>query len=153
MALNHLPSLSKPHSRPACHMIWKLYCVGIFMAPCRMPPQSHPHLNTSAPKAEPGHAELHSLLHHFHDQLSLVLIFLHPSWCDLHSDTRAPGSCLSSQGPLVLCFFHPRSTLATAMPHLRGKAKRGAAWYAARGREPPNSDPPPETEGILPWLR
>jgi len=37
------------------------------------------------------------------------------------------------------------------MPYLRGKAKRGVAWYAARGREPPTHDPPSEAE-ILPFL-
>jgi hypothetical protein len=34
--------------------------------------------------------------------------------------------------------IHPPS-LDTLMPRLRGKSRRGAAWYAARGRKMPNS--------------
>jgi hypothetical protein len=32
------------------------------------------------------------------------------------------------------------------MPRLRGKSRRGAAWYAARGRKMPNSDHLSDTE-------
>jgi hypothetical protein len=47
-----------------------------------------------------------------------------------------------------LCALHPRLPGANTMPRLRGKSKRGAAWYAARGRVAPNSGSPLETDGI-----
>jgi hypothetical protein len=139
-------SPSRPHLRPACRTIWKLRSVGNFMAPCRSPQQSHPLLSNGAPKAEHGRDIPHSLLCHFLHQLSLVPILLHPSWSVLHSATRTSGLRLIPL--LLLRVIHPRPTTTITMPRLRGKSKRGAAWYAARGREAPISDPPPESEAI-----
>jgi hypothetical protein len=34
------------------------------------------------------------------------------------------------------------------MPRRTGKSKRGAPWYAARGKVVPDSGSPPETDGI-----
>jgi hypothetical protein len=157
MGLNPSSSFFRPHSRPACRTLMMLIFVGDFMVMGRTPPQSHHNLNNEAPKSEPGRAETHLLLRPLHFQLSMVFNFFFSSWCDLHSASWTSSSCFSLTGfePLGLVHFlalslrfPPRLPVANSMPRLRGKSKRGAAWYAARGRVAPNSGSPPETDGI-----
>jgi hypothetical protein len=45
---------------------------------------------------------------------------------------------------ILLWSFSPPKPPPSIMPRPRGKPRRGAAWYEARGRKPPPSDPPCE---------
>jgi hypothetical protein len=129
----------RPHLHPTCRTNWKLRSVRNLMASAgRL--NSHILLSDMAPLQRawecsssispprfpspsfPGSISPPSLLSVFHLALRTLL--------------------------LLLCVFHPRSSTALAMPRLRGKSRRGKAWYAARGKEVPNSDPPPENEAI-----
>jgi hypothetical protein len=48
----------------------------------------------------------------------------------------------------LLYALRPRLHVANTMPRLRGKSKRGAPWYVARGKVAPDSGSPLEIDGI-----
>jgi hypothetical protein len=129
------------------------------MALCRGLPQSHPLQTVSpAPKAELERSFPHSPPHNSQHHTSLVHLFFRLTnsvWCipRLRSSLLL---CLLSLGLPTRRVFPPRVPLALVMPRIRGKSKRGAAWYEARGRKPHIPDSPPEAdlpppEANSPW--
>jgi hypothetical protein len=56
------------------------------------------------------------------------------------SNLRALPLHLWSSLVTRLCAHHPEIASPLPMPRLRGKPRRGATWYAARGKEMPHSD-------------
>jgi hypothetical protein len=127
-ALRYLPPPSTSHSNSVVHLPWELCNSCIFMAPCR---SSFTSLHLSQwillLLDVMGSPEPQLLASISKRQLSRALVplrLIFELWCD------------SSWAPLRFW----RSPLT--MPRPRGKPKRGAAWYLARGRKPSASDIP-----------
>jgi len=116
------------------------------MDSCGSAQQPHPRVSYGTPTTELGHVIPHLLLYVFLHQPSLVPILLLPLWRVLHLALQT--SCRHLTLLLLLYVFHLRPMIAFTMPHLRGKYRRGVAWYTSRGKKVPNSDPPPENKAI-----
>jgi hypothetical protein len=133
------PPLLRPHLRPSCRMIWKPCSVRTPMASCRSPHLSLPLPIYGAPTTELGSILPPSFLSALPLQPPQIPLLL-PLYSALH--------LISQTLQLLLCVFVPKPPITPTMPRLRGKSRRGVAWYTTGGKEVPNFDPPPDNDAL-----